>query len=513
MIALTARRHGWQRPLHPLQIVGMAIYSFLVVAFYSFLGLFLGNRAAEITVTTLFTTAVSKEEAVAVMFLFIRCTAIDPSDRTSEKKKKSQRGGGGARSLRMGMILREMVKRVFRRMEKKILRTFIRRKYYLDPLKVAANQMEPLLPFPLVMKEDDSAVSPDSKPEDISFCSLCDFEVKKHSKHCRTCNRCVEGFDHHCRWLNNCVGKRNYTTFFLLMTFIMLMLTIEGGTAIAIFIRCFADKKGIEMELETRLHFEFPRPLLATITVLLVLMTVYSCAAMGQLFFFHVVLIRKGMRTYDYILAMRGVTESLDLEEEDEDDDPFDDSDFSSDSDDDSPKKMYNCKSICGQHHQLQNSRRLSIRIDTVPDPTSNLNTKKQGFNVSINPWKLLKMSREKAVLAAEKAKERLRNQKPEEQEQEDSLRPLPLETKCGPSMNINAIATSSSPAKFSSPRRRFSSGSSPAGIVPSPRQKKYRSSFDLKLTDVSKELETYISKQVLCSVIKKDASEASPRS
>ncbi|KAI4383197.1 hypothetical protein MLD38_009064 [Melastoma candidum] len=31
----------------------------------------------------------------------------------------------------------------------------------------------------------------------------------------------------------------------------------------------------------------------------------YSTDALGQLFFFHVVLIQKGMRTYYYILAMR----------------------------------------------------------------------------------------------------------------------------------------------------------------------------------------------------------------
>ncbi|KAJ6320056.1 hypothetical protein OIU76_005565 [Salix suchowensis] len=503
---ISMRRHGWQRPLHPLQMVGMAVYSFLVVFFYAFLGLFLGNRIAEITVTTIFTFV-----AVSVMFLFIRCIAIDPTDKTRFRKKKRAKSNGFSK-LNYGFILSQIFVRFFRRIERKILKTFIRRKY-LDPLK-ASVQMEPLLPFPLVMKDD--AVSPDPKDDDISYCSLCDFEVKKHSKHCRTCNRCVEGFDHHCRWLNNCVGKRNYTTFILLMIFVLLMLIIEGGTATAIFVRCFTDKKGIERELERRLHVEFPRAVLATISVLLVLMTAYSSAAMGQLFFFHLVLIRKGIRTYDYILAMREVNESMEL-------DPFDDSDFSSDSDFDSPKKSATVsRFICG-HRGNQNPASLSIRIDRDPE-TSTLN-KKQGFRVSINPWRLIKLSREKALLAAEKARERIVKQKPVEQ----PLRPLPLETKCGPLMNqdknMTTMESSStpplvskgmrapvSPGRFSSPRRRFSGSQSMfSGFIPSPKNK-YRSSFDLKLTEVSRELETYISRQVLYSVMKKDAYEASPK-
>lgn len=44
-------------------------------------------------------------------------------------------------------------------------------------------------------------------------------------------------------------------------------LMIEGGTAVAVFVRCFVDKKGIETELRRRLHVEFPRWVLATISV------------------------------------------------------------------------------------------------------------------------------------------------------------------------------------------------------------------------------------------------------
>ncbi|XP_030460259.1 protein S-acyltransferase 18 [Syzygium oleosum] len=502
--AAATRRHGWQRPLHPLQIVGMAVFSFLVVDFYVFLGLLLGSRAAEITVTTIFSFVV-----FSAMFLFIWCTAIDPTDKTGYRKKKRGKSKGLLK-LNYGFVLAQIVTRFFRRLERKILRKIIRRKY-LDPMNTSAH-LEPLLPFPLVMKDD--AIAPDLKADDITFCSLCNLEVKKHSKHCRSCNRCVEGFDHHCRWLNNCIGKKNYTVFILLMASVLLMLILEGGTAVAIFVRCFVDKEGIEHELRRRLYIKFPREVLATISVLLVLLTAYSSAALGQLFFFHMVLIRKGMRTYDYILAMReNQTVGFDV---------FDDSDSDDSTDYDSPEKStFMSRFVCSGHRGDQNHTRLSIRIDE--DPRSSPLTKKQGFNVSINPWKLIKLSTDKALLAAEKARERLLRQKATV---ESELHPLPLEKKRGPLINTDKnMATvltgltplvakgvlPGSPRRFSSPRRRFSgSPTMVSGVMASPKQK-YRSNFDLKLTEVSKELETYISRQVLSPVIRKDGSEASP--
>jgi palmitoyltransferase len=109
------------------------------------------------------------------MFLFVRCTAIDPTDQTSFKKKKKKAKKNVILKLNYGFILGQIVLRFFRKVEKKLLRTFIKRKY-LDPLKTST-QVEPLLPFPFFMKDDDDAIAPDLKEDDISFCTLCDFEV------------------------------------------------------------------------------------------------------------------------------------------------------------------------------------------------------------------------------------------------------------------------------------------------------------------------------------------------
>ncbi|KAM3323558.1 protein S-acyltransferase 18 [Capsicum chacoense] len=522
------RRHGWQRPLHTLQIVGMSVFCFLLVAFYCFFGLLLGNRVAEITLTSVYSFV-----AISAAFLFIRCAAIDPTDRTRFKmKRKSTRTAFS--NVNYGFVLGQIVVRFIRRIERRVLKTFIRRKY-LDPLK-SNLLLEPLLTFPLLVKDD--LVAPQTKDDDISFCSLCDFEVKKRSKHCRTCNRCVEGFDHHCRWLNNCVGKKNYTSFIFLMIFLLIMLLIEGGTAAAIFVRCFANKRSIELEIQKRFNAKFPRGVLATICAVLFFMTSYCSAALGQLFLFHVVLIRKGMRTYDYILAMREENQSTELLESSEDSDSSDDESI----DFDSPEKAsLISKLTCREKRMNQSLQTVSIKIDGETE--SSTLKEKRGFRANIDPWKLISMSREKALQAAEKAKERLIKQK----EIVDPLKPLPLETRSGPLMNLDTnrvplamvssrelalskevittkgrlIRGGGSPMQLASPRRRHSysptvvpTPCSGNATVPSPSPKhRYRGNFDLKLTQVSRELETYISRQVLFSALKKENEiAASPR-
>jgi hypothetical protein len=44
-------------------------------------------------------------------------------------------------------------------------------------------------------------------------------------------------------------------------------LVIEEGTAIAIFVRCFVDSKGVKMEMEHRLHIRLPKGAHAALSV------------------------------------------------------------------------------------------------------------------------------------------------------------------------------------------------------------------------------------------------------
>lgn len=106
-------------------------------------------------------------QVISVVILFTRCTAIDPSDRTAMKRK-------GKRNSQT--VLTQLMVRFLKRIESKIMKRCIRRKY-LNPSITANIQFEPLVPFQLV--ENGQAISPElNEKADISFCSLCDIEVK-----------------------------------------------------------------------------------------------------------------------------------------------------------------------------------------------------------------------------------------------------------------------------------------------------------------------------------------------
>lgn len=473
------------------------MFGLLVAAFYIVLGPYIGNTLAGNILLAAFSFS-----AVAAAVLYVRCTAVDPSDRTEAKKDKRKRqlargGGHGGTArlprLRYGFILWRYAVRLLRRVETRVTNRWVRRSY-LEQWNTSV-QLDPMLPFAFTSLDDIVSPCTASDGHDISFCPICDCEVKLRSKHCKTCERCVDGFDHHCRWLNNCIGRRNYATFILLMFFVLLMLVIEGGTAIVIFVRCFVDSKGVKLEMEHRLHIRLPKGAHATLSMAFVIFTLYSTAALGQLFFFHMVLIKKGMRTYDYILAMREAGTAFDS---------FEDSDSDESIDFDSPEKpSFLSRVFCRKDDGDESTRKLSIRIES-----DKMDAPGRKDDIQINPWALIKMSKDKAMAAAERARERIRQKLPT-----SPMKPLPVETKRGP---LNAerkhittgkeivpvftkrwLSGSPTAVGISSPRRRFSGSSSP-------KPQRYRSNFDLRLAEVSRELETHISKQVLCSVVMK---------
>ncbi|KAF8621514.1 hypothetical protein AX15_007743 [Amanita polypyramis BW_CC] len=51
----------------------------------------------------------------------------------------------------------------------------------------------------------------------VKYCTTCKTYRPPRASHCKMCDNCVDGCDHHCQWVNNCVGRRNYTSFFVLL--------------------------------------------------------------------------------------------------------------------------------------------------------------------------------------------------------------------------------------------------------------------------------------------------------
>eukprot|EP00250_Pteridium_aquilinum_P003737 c14036_g1_i1 orf=1-681(-) len=225
------RRHGWQLPAHTFQVVAITVFLLLMMAFYVFFAPFLGSYVLECAAM-----AVYSPVALAVFFLYFRSTAIDPSD-PGVLEKENQRSLCDVDKTHAipGATVNANTSQVAHIKSPLGLLTPARSSSVAHSDKEFDNQaswteegrpstglrdadlgrnsgahgLGGVLCGWLVQedncRDDGLRHQPPIEDEEALFCTLCNVEVRKLSKHCRNCDKCVEGFDHHCRWLNNCV--------------------------------------------------------------------------------------------------------------------------------------------------------------------------------------------------------------------------------------------------------------------------------------------------------------------
>ncbi|KAL2629679.1 hypothetical protein R1flu_014365 [Riccia fluitans] len=320
------RRHGWQLPAHTFQVVAITVFFLLAVAFYVFLAPFLWFHALEYVALALYSPL-----AFGVFLLYVRSSAIDPADPgvfASQPMSKNTRKGSFS-DASLGMTPSDTLRPLSPGLSTPSRSSsvmpsdshFDRKTPYGDQPRLGWRKRRNPFSFSAicclccgwVVKDDscrdDFKLQQPVAEEDVLFCTLCNAEVRKFSKHCRSCDKCVDGFDHHCRWLNNCVGRKNYNTFVALMATSLSLLVLEWGVGIAVLVRSFVDKRGIEHQIVDKLGNGFSRAPFATVVAICTLVSLLASIPLGELFFFHLILIRKGITTYEYVVAMRAQNE------------------------------------------------------------------------------------------------------------------------------------------------------------------------------------------------------------
>ncbi|CAN1313864.1 Probable protein S-acyltransferase 22 [Linum perenne] len=259
------RKHGWELPYHPLQVVAVAVFLALGFAFYVFFAPFVGRKMFQYIAMGIYTPLI-----MCAFGLYIWCAASDPADPGVFRSKKYP-SKNETESKPSCLLLA------------------------LSPCAAVCSNV---------------CVSSDKHSEQMSedgmfYCSLCEVEVFKYSKHCRVCDKCVDQFDHHCRWINNCIGKKNYRKFFSLMVSALLLLIFQWATGILVLVCCFVERKRFVADIATKLGSSFSLVPYVIVVAVCTILAMIATLPLAQLFFFHILLIKKGISTYDYIIALR----------------------------------------------------------------------------------------------------------------------------------------------------------------------------------------------------------------
>ena len=172
---MARRRHGFQSPLHPLQITAWGVLAFQAISLVVVLPAFT-SQALTITCATLL---------LLVFTSGLATTLIDPCDES---------------------VLKEAA---------------------LSLTKGTEKTSSPSHPYQPPHQQQQGSV----------YCYICQANVHKGTAHCRICSKCVAGFDHHCDWLNTCIGQSNYLLFICTLVIALTVAALQAGMTLLVLAR------------------------------------------------------------------------------------------------------------------------------------------------------------------------------------------------------------------------------------------------------------------------------------
>jgi len=123
----------------------------------------------------------------------------------------------------------------------------------------------------------------------LKLCETCKIYKNSRTHHCRICDVCIDVLDHHCDWVGNCIGKTNrrlFLCFLISSIFLTFLMVAHGIWEIDVLIN---ERQGFY----NKTYIFFP--------IIIMLLSGYISSCLIYLLSFHILLIKKGMTTIEYI--------------------------------------------------------------------------------------------------------------------------------------------------------------------------------------------------------------------
>ncbi|WVZ11394.1 hypothetical protein V8G54_015924 [Vigna mungo] len=340
------RKNGWQLPYHPLQVVAIAVFLALGFAFYVFFAPFVGKKMYQYVVMGLYTPLIT-----CVFALYIWCAASDPADPGVFKSKKylkipdskqldglknSKLGGESTSSMHDGNASTVGPKS----MEKEELGTEASFKDAAISAEKKSASSSPSSSWLLLVcspcayicgcsNSSKESCDQQASEDGMFYCSLCEVEVSRsilteNLRSSSTANT-VESVTSVLIALiiiadgsTTVLGKgttENFSPLWLLLSSwyvhglctlgLGLQLILQWLTGILVLICCFVEKKKFSVDISSKLGSSFSLVPFVIVVAVCTILAMIATLPLVQLFFFHILLIKKGISTYDYIIALR----------------------------------------------------------------------------------------------------------------------------------------------------------------------------------------------------------------